>query len=335
MADYEFPLQAIQLGSNLAQQGFNRDLQRRQLAGQEADRALRARVTAQEMELNALKIDELSDKVAMEAKRRAMLEAALDGFTKEMSVINPTQPTPATEASPAAESSPDFTARFPLDTGIGLALSAPRGPGPAPMMIPERLQGALGVEDSPLGAVSASTPAPRPEIGEAFLKHFGPVAALTGSNLDNVIRAATTLERQRGEGALLRQKTEADIKRIQSVTKLNETRAANVGKSPEFAPTPAQKNYAALKRAEAEGDAQGVQIFSEALKLGALDEIDRIRFRAEMDAIENNILLSLDPEKQKAAFDAVEEKYRTKRASGAKASTPVKMRWEPGKGLVK
>jgi hypothetical protein len=251
MADYEFPLQAVQLGSNLAQQGFQRDLQRRQFAGQEADRALRARVAAQEMELNALKIDEYSNKVAMEAKRRAMLEVALDGFEKEMSIIGGSKPSTMREVAPVADAASTTPPRFPLDVGIGLDLLAPRGPGPAPMAIPERLQGSLGVGD-----ITEIAPAPRPEIGEAFLKHFGPVAALTGSNLDDVIRAATTLERQRGEGALLKQKAAADIKRIESTTKVNEARVKQIeeGKAQKQPETLILLD--AYDRAESEGEKQ-------------------------------------------------------------------------------
>lgn len=80
MADYEFPLQAIQTGANLAQQGFNRSLQRRQLAGQEADRELRARVALQELELGAEKMKQETMIRMEKAKKEAQFQVGLQSF---------------------------------------------------------------------------------------------------------------------------------------------------------------------------------------------------------------------------------------------------------------
>lgn len=84
MSDYEFPLQAVQVGANIANQRFQRDLQSRQLAGQEAERVLRGQALAQEMRINTLKMEAESNKIALEAKQQTMLDLAAKGFAEDI-----------------------------------------------------------------------------------------------------------------------------------------------------------------------------------------------------------------------------------------------------------
>lgn len=104
MADNTF-LQAFQVGEGLIGDNLRLDLQRRQLAGQEADRALRARVSAQEMELNAARINEISTKVAQQAKINAardlvfqdLLRDKAAGIDPAESIVNRVAPLAALE----------------------------------------------------------------------------------------------------------------------------------------------------------------------------------------------------------------------------------------------
>lgn len=76
-------LDAFQVGAGLAERRLERDFRERQFVAQEAERALQARQALQEMQLNDLKVNQISDEIARRAKQQAELDLAYQGYAKD------------------------------------------------------------------------------------------------------------------------------------------------------------------------------------------------------------------------------------------------------------
>lgn len=76
-------LDAFQVGAGLAERRLERDFRERQFMAQQAERALQSRQALQEMQLNDLKINQISDDIARRAKQQAELDLAYQGYAKD------------------------------------------------------------------------------------------------------------------------------------------------------------------------------------------------------------------------------------------------------------
>lgn len=171
------------------------------------------------------------------------------------------------------------------------------------------------------------------DVGEAVLANFGPVAAMSGGNIDDVVRAGVALQREEMEAPLKKQEAAAKLKLTEAQTDLAKARAVSAANPKEFAPTTTMKDREALQRAYDEGDERGIEIFEKKLGLRGLDDIDKVRYRAEIEAIKSDPILGINVEKRTKAMDEVEKKYREKAGkSSAPAQPPTparKFRFDP------